>query len=676
MLTNSPSGMIYGIALMEISSFICDVMQILLFVTAVIIGFFFPGRWILRKLSLVTNSKIAPVLSIVIGILFFTLLGYILSGVHLFPIIIFPILLIGYRELKTQNYNLTIKKGNRFIFALIGLSAIFFSLPMLLVGKFGNTLAWRSDDIVHLAYINELIHHFPPENPGFAGIPLLGYHFFYDFLIASFQRVSILPVEMLYFHAFPLLVSFLWAFGVYEFVTAWQKKVSAGLWAVFFTLFGGSFAFILRFQGHKEASLASSFGIDQPATALLNPPFAISIVLIIVALTIIYEYQSTKKYNWLWLLGFVVGMVPMFKIYAGIILFAGFGILVISEILNRKYKVIIPFIGAILITIVTFGIFSGKGNSLIWAPLWAPHKVLSEKLPWYGFTEKQYTYYRLNVIKGIFQIEFDGLVIFILGNLGTRIIGLIIAKIVWLKSRKAPSLIAIIITVLGLVSISIPLFYLQSGKVFEIIQFAWYYPFFVSLFAAGGLGYLSQKNIPRVITVLLILLIVIFTIPSAYENYTGNIIPLLKSGSRVDLSGDKWQIYTFLKTNGNYEDTLLEVPDSLPSVDGVNLWYRKSLPFYAAFGNKRTYLNSQNIDFTNLDIESRMIFTADIIQSQSLLPSESSLSATLSHVKNGLLTNQIKYIVSQTKLTRLEKNNTLKFLKDFGNTQIYLVATD
>lgn len=32
-----------------------------------------------------------------------------------------------------------------------------------------------------MALINELKANFPPDNPGFAGVPLKGYHFFYNF---------------------------------------------------------------------------------------------------------------------------------------------------------------------------------------------------------------------------------------------------------------------------------------------------------------------------------------------------------------------------------------------------------------------------------------------------------------------------------------------------------------
>ncbi len=56
-------------------------------------------------------------------------------------------------------------------------------------------------------------------------------------------------------------------------------------------------------------------------------------------------------------------------------------------------------------------------------PLWAPHNVLRDNLPWYGYDEKIRTYSEQSVIKGIITTELFALYVFLFGNLGTRLIG-------------------------------------------------------------------------------------------------------------------------------------------------------------------------------------------------------------------------------------------------------------
>ncbi len=103
-------------------------------------------------------------------------------------------------------------------------------------------------------------------------------------------------------------------------------------------MFGGSFAFIFYLLGHTEISLNSGMGMNQPFGSLYNPPFSISIVFLVFALIVFYEYIETKQKNWLILLSLCVGLISTFKVYAGMILIGAFLVFVIYELLNRRFS--------------------------------------------------------------------------------------------------------------------------------------------------------------------------------------------------------------------------------------------------------------------------------------------------------------------------------------------------
>ena len=141
----------------------------------------------------------------------------------------------------------------RHIFVILLLSIIF-SLEMLSSGwitQEGLILRGvnRTDGIWNIGLIQELKYHFPPEHPGFAGLQLKGYHFLFHILVAVVSIATFIPVMFLYFQVFPLIISFLWGFGVFKTVVFLTKNTRAAYISTIMSFFGGSLAFILHFIG-------------------------------------------------------------------------------------------------------------------------------------------------------------------------------------------------------------------------------------------------------------------------------------------------------------------------------------------------------------------------------------------------------------------------------------------
>ena len=281
-------------------------------------------------------------------------------------------------------------------------------------------------------------------------------------------------------------------------------------------------------------------------------------------------------------------------------LFGGLLCLVCWELLRKRFFLLGSFFVIGLLFLGTYGIFVGRTGGLIWHPLWPPHELL-RTFSWYGYDEKIYTFSHQHVIRGLIETEFYGFFLFLIGNLGTRIIGLLgLVLLIW-KKRKFPSLFAFSLLVMLIISILIPLFFIQTGKVFEIIQMANYYLFFVSLFACFGLAKFSslQFRFSKVIKVLCLVVFVSFTLPSAFVVYKNKVVD---AAVRTDLTQPYFQTLAFLRGKGNYDQTVLELPtvDVSSKIESVSFWYNQSSPSVSVFSDKRTYFSFTGIEFPGM----------------------------------------------------------------------------
>ncbi len=610
------------------------------------------------------------------GLLLFTFVTYLLSWIHLLPITIILFLFIDLYEIKTHGFgNIHFEKNEKKVLLYIFILSLIFSLSMTVTGVYNNHISYGRDDIIHLSFINELKANFPPQNPGFTGVILQGYHFLIDFLIAKTSTITQLTNEDLYFHFYPLLISLLWGLGTFVILLNWTKKQSAGLWGVLFSFFGGSFGYILLLQNHPNVNLDSVFGIDQPASALLNPPFAISVVLIFLFLSCTFFYLQSKKSQWLIPLSLCVGLITFFKVYAGMIVIGAFIVLSLYELIKKRYVIIFADIFALLLFLSTFGAFIGPGQGLIFFPMWEPHAILRANLPWVGYDFRMYTYTKLHETYKILGIEIFGLLLYFLGNLGTRIIGLCILIFVFLKNRKLPSFFSILLIMMICISILIPLFFIQSGKVFEIIQLSWYYPILVSLFAAYGTSFLFTKRFSIIIQIIFAMLLIFLTLPSAFWNFYVNIYPHLISQSE-SYTDSNFRTMKYVSSQGTYNDTVLQLPPAETKIADLGKWYENTLPFITAFGNKKCYVCNEGNPFPNININPRLDFIAQIITLENTSPKDKDFNKSRTKIEHMLIKNRIVYIYSNYPLTAFQNSPIIKQIYTSDNVVIYKIFTN
>lgn len=647
-------------------------LEVLAFLAFIITVLYLPGRFLLSLLRLKTPAPQEMFVSIAFGFLVFTFVSYVFAWLKadtlLLPFfLILDIFAVKYNQWKPS----PIQKEHVKPLILVGILAVLFSTSMLVTGKFGDTLIYRHDDPWHLALINELKAHFPPDNPAVAGVPLKGYHFFYNFVVAKISNLFFISPLSLHFHLFPLFTAFLWAFGVYSLMIVWTKKISTSLWAVFLSMFGGSFAFILVLQGHPEVSLNSGLGIQQPAFSLYNPPFAISIIIMTTALFATHEYLTTKQKLWLIPLAICTGLVAMFKVYAGILLIGGLLLLTLFSLLKKRWSVLFAPLATGILFFYTYQLFNVNAGYLIWHPWWPPHTLL-QSFEWYGYDEKIYTYTRLSVIKGLVETELYGFTLFILGNLGTRAIGLLVLFAAFIRKPHLPSVFSTILGTMALAGLLIPLLFLQSGKVFEIIQIAMYYLFLCSLFAAIGLSKLFSFSYPKIIKALLFIIIILLTLPSAYETFRYNYIV---STEGKNLNTPYFQALEYLSQQDTYTATVLEVPPQGVNPDkySINGWFNASDAIVTALANKRSYLNNEFIVFRGVDLETRMTNLEYIVRFATVKPSDPLYGPSFQQTEKILRENNIRFILSHYDAPNFTNIQGVKEVYKNGSYRVYKV---
>lgn len=591
--------------------------QSFLFLLAVITLFYLPGSYINSLLKVKLNLLEDLFISTVFGLLLFTAFSFFTSYVNLQIIVVIAFLLLDILAIKSKFWTrLRLDKKDIIPLLFVLFLSLIFCIPMITSGFEGDSLRLigvnNIDTLWYLSLINELKFNFPPDHPGFSGEPLFGYHFLLFFLMAKVGDIFNIPSITLVLKLFPVLIGILWGIGVYALIKKWIKNRLTAVIGVFLTMFGGSSVYLSWLEGYTSLHIDSGYGIMQPATSLANPPFAISIVFLIAFLFSLHGYLKSRFYGWLFIISLIVGLTPLFKVYGGIIIIVAFALLFLYEIFRKKFNIIFFSLISAILFFLSYWSFTDRNAHLIFYPFWPIHNTLIDNFPWYGYDEKIRTYSQQGVISGLIRTELYALYIFFIGNLGTRIIGLLLGIIFFLKNRKRPSLFTVVFLFLTLIALVIPTFFIQTGKVFETIQFAWYYLFLVSILAAIGYGCLFSLRFNLILKLFLIIIIIVATIPSAISSLRG----YLNFNESTIMDKDFYNSLSFLSKNGDYNDTVLVLPEPsyLVTRDNIEKWYTyDNRPYIPAIGEKKSFMLNEYFDFKELNKKERLNFINQIV---------------------------------------------------------------
>jgi hypothetical protein len=408
------------------------------------------------------------------------------------------------------------------LLALVTIGSLCLSLTMVksgLVYPFGMGF-WGPnghDGIWHLTLINELSR-FSWQNPVFAGAPLANYHFGFDLLLALLQRVTFISPGRLYFQVLPPLLAIALGILTYQLVKRWTDSERAAWWSTFLVYFGGSFGWLL---GKGE----SVFWANQAISTLINPPFALSLVILLWGLLKLLDFQENPTRKNLIFCALLFGILWMVKVYAGVITLAGlFGWSLTSGLFNRsEFKKSLSLSAlSLAVALAVFLPFNTKASSLlVFSPLWLPRTMIafSDRVGWVRLASARGNYLAAGIWLKWLLAEALAILIFILGNLGTRIVGFW----EWLRLKKATKLTALEVFIFSALftGFIIPLLFVQKGNPWNTIQFFYYFQFLMAILGGVALGKIgSQKR-----NYLWLALLILMTLPTTFITLKDNYLP-------------------------------------------------------------------------------------------------------------------------------------------------------
>ncbi len=524
------------------------------------------------------------------------------------------------------------------------------------------------DGIWHLSLINQLQESIPPLNPIFSGTILNNYHWGFD-LIAAILGKIINNNVFVYFQFLPILLGLALGYFSYKLAKQNTKNKLTPILFTFLIYFCGSFGWIYTLIKSGQIGGESLFWSMQSASTLINPPFTLSLIFLLIGLTIWSKNNDSAKYQLAIINGLIFGLLAGIKVYAGILIGLTLVILWFFQLFKTKkiinYTSITWLTTLITSTLILLLLGVLRGSSLLeFKPFWFIHSMI-ESLD--KFYLPQVASYRSSLSQNLSLIKiplFVGIetilvLAFIIGNMGLRCLGFVT---VFQKAKKYTfTSLEKLILILMIISFLIPLLFVQKGTAWNTIQFFYYFIFFSNLFFAQFLtNFLKNKKPFKVILVILILIVANMTSFSTIKDYLGNPPPAAISISEVEA-------LNFLKNQPKgivltYPyDKYLKNNMSTP----IPVYAYETTAYVSAFSNKISFLEDEmNLDITGFNWQSRREQEIEFF------------NTTNEFLARGfLINNQIDYIylVKEQKFQLSESQLQIAKIFDKNGIRIYQV---
>ena len=458
------------------------------------------------------------------------------------------------------------------------------------------------DGVWHLALI-ESLKRGTLEMPIYAGEQIKNYHIGFDLLLAWISKITMIPSVNLYFQVLPVVTSLLIGYLTYRLVFSWTKSQPQALWATFFVYFGGSFGYLVSLFREQTIGGESMFWSQQGISTLINPPFSFSIVFLLAGLFALQSYIQKKNVLSLALIVLCFSVLAQVKVYAGILGLGGLMVAGVYQLWKQKDpKVLLAALASSLISAALFFPLNKNSTGLVvLQPFWFLETMmaLSDRFYWPRFYDAMTNYRLGDVWHKMIAAYGIAFLIFLLGNLGTRVVGL---KEVLNRFRK-PDVLDVVFLCIALGGVFFPTFFLQKGTPWNTIQFFYYTLFVSSIYAGMTVGKFAKKKYAT-----LLVLLVLFTVPSTYATLKH----YLPSRPPAMISKEELEALNFLAEKP--AGVVLTYPFDAKAAEKaiVNpprpLYLYESTAYVSAFTKKPVYLeNEVNLNITGFDWRKRRL---------------------------------------------------------------------
>ena len=482
-----------------------------------------PGLILLKKILPKDASFLQRnILATVLGFCLSSLLFYIL-GIFNIKQLVYVYLLINLFllfKIRREIFKSIELKKNLAAVSLIGIGAIFQQLPVFKNGlnyPFGLGF-WgpnTHDGVWHLSLINQLIKDVPPQNPVFPGEILKNYHYFYDLLVALTYYVSGIPAPDLLFRFYPVTFSLILGILSFYLIKIFNPSKLGTLFALYLIYFAGSFGWIVEYIKVKHLGGESAFWANQSISFNLNPPFAISLLIVLAILLLLPIIKRTKIA--IFVLTILIGTLISFKAYAAILILLT---LLIVGIVKRNLNYIYIFVASLCLSAVLFlSNFTLGQKLLMFSPFWFIHSMIDspDRVGWERLTLARVAGYETKNYFKLISSEAVSLLLFVIGNLGTRLFALL--NILNIKKIFANTQL-LTLFIFSSLSLLIPILFIQAGNPWNTIQFLYYFIFVCAI--VGGVTFAAiLTRLPKFLFLPVTLLFILITPINSWATANG-----------------------------------------------------------------------------------------------------------------------------------------------------------
>lgn len=570
-------------------------LEFLKFILAVFIAFYIPGSFFLASKN--KSSLVNFTLSVLIGLVLWGWQEFVFGYISLRDLTYFYLVFgavvwtFKVRPKKLTSFwvfikNLSLKEVDWRLFCLVFLGVFIQAFAVWSNGVYSQQKGLffiggnLEDNLWHASLTYEMARRFPPFGPGLSGVLMRNYHYWSNLVIAGFVRVFKLPLFPTQFQFFPLLISFLLGMVTISLgkILNFGKNITRLF--VFFNYFGGDliYLFLIFLRSIPELFVMSS--LEDGAKFFHNPPRAFSFVIALGGICLFIFWQQNKKDLLSGFLSmFLLASTTGFKIYTSIFFAIGILILISFAFLKRDWKNLFILSSFYILAALIYLPTNSQAGGLVWAPFSIVNNFIMQ--PWLGldrweqarvifFEDKKYLH---NLV---FETVFTSF--FLLGILGTKILGFFQSPF-YLFKRLGKELTIILLAGIFLSLIG-GIFFIQATGGANTFNFLVSVFLFSSILVALSVDF-WQKKLPKFLSLFLIILIILLTIPRVSHETILNIKKFLKSEG-------------FLITNEELE--LYDFVNNQPSSSGVAIYPNdkigKATPYVSLFINNKPLLLS------------------------------------------------------------------------------------
>lgn len=576
------------------------------------------------------------ILSLNLGIVFSVIVFYILSYVKLeflvIPVLFLP-LIYG---ILLKRFNFTKQKVNWFLISLITFVTVIQSLINVTSGDVKNNQIrliniHQFDSTWSIALTNSVQGTIPPINPGYAGTRVQNYHYFLNTFVALSQDITKIPTVTLYFKLIDTLLIFLFATTSYIFIKKLTGSSYAGYAGIILLCLSSNLYYIIKIFYPAANITPSVLWINEYETRMVNYQLLISYNLLIS-----WFFLLIQKNKSILVLSILAGCLVSFKSHVSVLLLPSLAIVGLISVLKREYFYIKLTICAMIATLI----FYVSAN-----PIFKPAFILqpfylietmfaaNDHLNYSTWILKNQTYLSEGNIKRVIQLYSEGILLFIFGNFGLRIIGFYPI----FKKNK----VIYIMYLMMIVGILSSLLLVAKGVAWNSVQFSYYSIVISSILTIYALYRLSIKH--KSLAVILFLVVWVSLLPGVF--YTTNYYLSKFNSSFID--------------KGLYQTALFLAKEPKGVILINPKYFNNSI--ISAFSHQESYLaNIGMLDTEQLDYSNREKKLFTFFDNKGV-------------DQRFLIENKISYIVTDNQDNRNYEKSNILLIYSSGDFKVFAV---